>query len=201
MFDGLFCSVKISKMAKKRITRVYTKTGDKGETSLVDGKRVSKSSKRVDAFGDVDELNSIIGICRQHVNDEEITDVLNFLQNDLFILGGDLATPSDFKIEIPRINTDMVKKLEELIDKFHEEVGDLKEFILPAGREASPHIHLARTICRRAERKIVGLSGDETVNSSAIVFLNRLSDLLFVLARVVNKRAGFEETFVDFSKK
>ncbi len=200
MFDGLFCSVKISKMAKKRITRVYTKTGDKGETSLVDGKRVSKSSKRVDTFGDVDELNSILGICRQHVIDEEITDVLNSLQNDLFILGGDLATPSDFEIEIPRINTDMVKKLEELIDKFHDEIGDLKEFILPAGREASPYIHLARAVCRRAERKIVDLSGDEKVNKSAMVFLNRLSDLLFVLARVVNKRTGFEETFVDFSK-
>jgi len=187
-------------MAKKRITRIYTKTGDKGETSLVDGSRVSKSSKRVDTFGDVDELNSIIGISLQYINDSEIWDVLNTIQNDLFILGGDLATPSDFEIEIPRISPDMIKKLETLIDSYHSEVGDLKEFILPAGREASPYIHLARSVCRRAERKLVDLSNDEKVNDYAIIFLNRLSDLLFVLARVVNKRAGFEETYVDFSK-
>lgn len=188
-------------MAKKRITRVYTKTGDKGETSLVDGSRISKSSKRVDTFGDVDELNSILGISLQYINDREIGDVLNSIQNDLFILGGDLATPSDFEIEIPRIGPEMIKKLEKLIDSYHSEVGDLREFILPAGKGASPYVHLARTVCRRAERKIVDLSNEETVNGSAIIFLNRLSDLLFVVARVVNKRAGFEETYVDFSKK
>ncbi len=187
-------------MAKKRITRVYTKTGDKGETSLVDGSRVSKSSKRVDSFGEVDELNSILGISLQNINDPEIEGVVNSIQNDLFILGGDLATPSDFEIEIPRINKDMITKLENLIDTFHKEVGDLKEFILPAGKEASPYIHLARSVCRRAERKLVDLSNDEKVNGDAVIFLNRLSDLLFVLARVVNKRAGFEETYVDFSK-
>ncbi len=187
-------------MAKKRITRVYTKTGDKGETSLVDGSRVSKSSKRVDTFGDVDELNSILGISLQHISDDEIWDLINTIQNDLFILGGDLATPSNFEIEIPRISPDMIKKLENLIDTYHEEVGDLKEFILPAGKEASPYLHLARSVCRRAERKLVDLSNDEKVNDYATVFLNRLSDLLFVLARVVNKRAGFDETYVDFKK-
>ena len=188
-------------MAKKRITRVYTKTGDKGETSLVDGSRVSKSSKRVDTFGDVDELNSILGISIQYIEDEEIAGVVNSIQNDLFILGGDLATPSGFEIEIPRIDTDMITKLENLIDTFHKEVGDLKEFILPSGKGSSPYIHLARSVCRRAERKLVSLSGDERINGEAVVFLNRLSDLLFVLARVVNKRSGFEETYVDFSKK
>ena len=95
-------------MAKKRITRVYTKTGDKGETSLVDGSRVSKSSKRVDTFGDVDELNSVLGIALQYIEDPEISDVLNSIQNDLFILGGDLATPDDFEIEIPRIDRGMI---------------------------------------------------------------------------------------------
>lgn len=188
-------------MAKKRITRVYTKTGDKGETSLVDGSRVSKSSKRVDTFGDVDELNSVLGIALQYIDDPEISDVLNSIQNDLFILGGDLATPDDFEIEIPRIDRGMIEKLEKLIDSYHEEVGDLREFILPAGKGASPYVHLARTVCRRAERKIVDLSNEETVNDSAIIFLNRLSDLLFVMARVVNKRAGFDETYVDFNKK
>ena len=188
-------------MAKKRITRVYTKTGDSGETSLVDGSRVSKSSKRVDAYGDVDELNSIIGISLQYINDSEITDVLRTIQNDLFILGGDLATPNSFEIEIPRIKQEMIMKLEKLIDSYNSEVGDLKEFILPAGKGASPYIHLARTVCRRAERKVVDLSNEEKINESAIIFLNRLSDLLFVLARLVNKRAGFEETYVDFNKK
>ena len=201
MFDGLFCSVKISKMAKKRITRVYTKTGDKGETSLVDGRRVSKASKRVDAYGDVDELNSILGISLQYIKDSEILDVLNSIQNDLFILGGDLATPNDFEAEIPRISQEMTQKLEKLIDSYNSEVGDLKEFILPAGKGASPYVHLARTVCRRAERKVVDLSAEEKINESAIIFLNRLSDLLFVIARLLNKRSGFEETYVDFSKK
>ena len=187
-------------MAKRRITRVYTKTGDKGETSLVDGSRVSKSCKRVDTFGDVDELNSVLGISAQYIDDGEIEAVVNSIQNDLFILGGDLATPVNFEIEIPRITPEKIKGIEKLIDKFHEEVGDLREFILPAGKGASSYIHLARAVCRRAERKIVDLSGDEKVNVESVIYLNRLSDLLFVLARVVNKRSGFQETYVDFSK-
>ena len=194
-------SVTISKMAKKRITRVYTRTGDKGKTLLVDGKKVSKSSKRVDTYGDVDELNSVLGICLKYTDDIEIGALVNSLQNDLFILGGDLATPADFEIDIPRITKQMVTKLEKTIDKYHDEVGDLKEFILPTGEGAGPYLHLARTVCRRAERKIVGLSEEEPVNELAMVYLNRLSDLLFILARVVNKRKGFRETFVDFNKK
>lgn len=188
-------------MAKKRITRVYTKTGDKGETLLVSGEKVSKSSKRVDSYGEVDELNSVLGICLQNINDKELADEITSLQNELFILGGDLATPVDFEIEIPRISKDMVTNLEKSIDKYHEEVGDLKEFILPGGNGAAPYLHLARTVCRRAERRLVGLSAEENLNVTALVYLNRLSDLLFILARVVNKRTGFSETFVDFSKK
>ncbi|MGI9533508.1 MAG: cob(I)yrinic acid a,c-diamide adenosyltransferase [Thermodesulfobacteriota bacterium] len=194
-------SVRISEMAKKRITKVYTKTGDKGQTLLVSGEKVSKSSTRVDAYGDVDELNSVIGIIISNTNDELLKDVLQTIQNDLFILGGDLATPQNFKGEIPRINEGMVERIEKFIDEFHIEVGDLKEFILPSGIFGSPYMHLARTVCRRAERKIVKLSESEEINPFGIVYLNRLSDLIFMMARLENKRAGYSETLVDFGKK
>ena len=188
-------------MAKKRITKVYTKTGDKGETSLVSGERVSKSSLRVESYGDIDELNSVIGMAISHTRNEVLKDFLKKIQNDLFIFGGDLATPKSFKGEIPRINEQMIERIEELIDKFHLEVGDLKEFILPSGVEGSPFLHLARTVCRRAERKVVKLSENEEINQLGINYLNRLSDLLFMMARVENKRAGYDETPVDFGKK
>ena len=188
-------------MAKKRITKVYTKTGDKGETSLVGGERISKSSTRVDTYGDIDELNSVIGIAISHTKDEMLKDYLKKVQNDLFIFGGDLATPLSFKGEIPRINEQMIEKIENLIDKFHLEVGDLKEFILPSGVGGSPFLHFARTVCRRAERKIVKLSENEVINPLGLNYLNRLSDLLFMMARIENKRAGYEETPVDFGNK
>ena len=188
-------------MAKKRITKVYTKTGDKGSTSLVSGERVSKSSPRVDAYGDVDELNSVIGIAISHSGNKQLNDALTKIQNDLFILGGDLATPQNFKGEIPRIDAQMVQRIEDLIDEFHTEVGDLKEFILPSGINSTPYLHLARTVCRRAERNIVRLSESEDINPLGIHYLNRLSDLLFMMARIENKRAGYRETQVDFGRK
>ena len=194
-------SVRICEMAKKRITKVYTKTGDKGETSLVSGERVSKSSLRVESYGEIDELNSVIGMAISHTRDEVLKDFLKKIQNDLFIFGGDLATPKSFKGEIPRINEQMIERIEELIDKFHLEVGDLKEFILPSGVEGSPFLHLARTVCRRAERKVVKLSENEEINQLGLNYLNRLSGLLFMMARVENKRAGYDETPVDFGKK
>ncbi|MGI9553355.1 MAG: cob(I)yrinic acid a,c-diamide adenosyltransferase [Thermodesulfobacteriota bacterium] len=188
-------------MAKKRITKVYTKTGDKGETSLVSGDRVSKCSARVEAFGDVDEFNSVIGIAISHTRDVLLKDNLKKIQNDLFILGGNLATPPSFEAETPQINEQKIEKIEELIDQFHLEVGDLKEFILPAGVEGSPFLHMARTVCRRAERRMVKLSEDEEINQLGLTYLNRLSDLLFMMARIENKRADFSETPVDFGKK
>jgi len=188
-------------MAKKRITKVYTKTGDKGETSLVSGEKVSKSSSRVNAYGDVDELNSVIGIVISNTGDELLKAVLKKIQNDLFIIGGDLATSSNFKGEIPRINEEMIGQIENLIDEYHTEVGDLKEFILPSGIHGSPYMHLARTVCRRAERNIVKLSDKEDINPLVTIYLNRLSDLLFMMARIENKRAGYTETPVDFGKK
>ncbi len=186
-------------MAKKRITKVYTRTGDKGETLLVDGSRVSKSSVRVEAYGDVDELNAVVGVAKNSINDGDIVELIKDIQNDLFILGADLATPTG--IDAPRINQDMVVKLEENIDRFLLELEPLKEFILPGGSNGGAFLHLARTVSRRAERSIVRLAEKETINGFALSYINRLSDLLFVLARVVNKRDSYQETFVDFGKE
>jgi cob(I)alamin adenosyltransferase len=182
-----------------RITKVYTKAGDGGQTSLVGGARVSKSSVRVDAYGDVDELSSLIGLSRTMPQDEEVDAVLGTIQNDLFTLGADLASPSE--IEVPRIDESFIAKLEELADRFLSELEPLKEFILPGGSQAGATLHLARTVARRAERRAVALSESEPVNPQTIVYLNRLSDLLFILARAVNRRAGAPEKMTDFSKK
>jgi len=182
-----------------RITKVYTKTGDTGQTSLVGGARVSKANLRVDAYGDVDELNSVIGLVRVDIGDAEIDEVLGVIQNDLFTLGADLASPSE--IEVPRIQETFIAALEELADRFLAELEPLKEFILPGGTDAGAMLHFARTVARRAERRVVELSQNEEINSQAIVYLNRLSDLLFVLARVANHRAGVPETMTDFSKR
>ena len=182
-----------------RITKVYTKTGDAGQTSLVGGARVSKASPRVDAYGDVDELSSVIGLARSMSPDPEIEAVLGVIQNDLFTLGADLASPTE--IEIQRTDESFVAKLEALADKYLAELEPLKEFILPSGSPSGATLHLARTIARRAERKAVALSEIEQVNPETIVYLNRLSDLLFILARTVNRRAGVPEKMTDFSKK
>lgn len=182
-----------------RINRVYTKTGDQGQTSLVGGARVSKASLRVDAYGDVDELNSVIGVARARANDAVVDEVLGQIQNDLFTLGADLASPAE--IDVPRIGESFVRKLEELADRFLAELEPLKEFILPGGSEAGAVLHLARTVARRAERRVIALSGAEKLNPETIVYLNRLSDLLFILARVVNHRGGVPEKMTDFSKR
>jgi len=185
-------------MAKKRITKVYTKTGDKRLTSLVGGKRVSKASARVEAYGDVDELNSVLGIVRAEAKDNEIKEIINEIQNDLFIIGADLASPPE--IEVPRIKKERIKELEKTIDKFLKELEPLKEFILPSGSSGGPYLHLARTVSRRAERRIVKLMEEEGLNENVLAYMNRLSDLLFVMARIENKRGNFEETYVRFDK-
>jgi len=182
-----------------RISKVYTKTGDQGQTSLVGGARVSKSSLRVDAYGDVDELNSMIGVARSETNDAAIDEVLGLIQNDLFTLGADLASPAE--IQVPRISEQFVATLEEISDRFLAELQPLKEFILPGGSKAGAILHLARTVARRAERKAVALAEHEELNPEAIVYLNRLSDLLFILARAVNHRAGIPEKMTDFSHR
>jgi cob(I)alamin adenosyltransferase len=190
----------ICSMAKgMRISKVYTRTGDSGETSLVGGARVSKASLRVEAYGDVDELNSLIGFARSLGDDTEIDEALALVQNDLFTVGGDLASPSG--IEVPRVGEEFVASLEALSDRFLKELEPLTEFILPGGCEAGATLHLARTVARRAERRVVALSEAEEINSETIIYLNRLSDLLFILARVVNRRAAVPEKMTDFSKR
>ena len=182
-----------------RISKVYTKTGDGGETALVGGRRVSKASPRVEAYGDVDELNSAIGLARAYLQDEELDRVCAHIQNDLFTLGGDLASPAD--VHVPRITEEFIAVLEERSDQFLSQLDPLKEFILPGGSPAGATLHLARAVARRAERKVVALSLQEEINADAMVYLNRLSDLLFILARLVNKRAGVAEKLTDFSKR
>jgi cob(I)alamin adenosyltransferase len=185
-------------MAKKRITRVYTRTGDKGRTSLVDGTRVSKASARVEAYGDVDELNSVLGIVRAEAQDDEIKEIITEIQNDLFIIGADLASPPH--IQVPRMKKERIGELEKIIDRFLLELEPLKEFILPSGRGGGPYLHLARAVSRRAERRIVKLIEEEEINENVLAYMNRLSDLLFVMARIENKRGNFEETYVRFDK-
>lgn len=182
-----------------RITKVYTKAGDKGETSLVGGERVSKASPRVEAYGDVDELNSLLGVCRARLVDADIDEVLKSIQNDLFTVGGDLASPAD--VEVPRVEDGFVTRLEEASDRFLGQLEPLKEFILPGGTDAGAMLHLARAVARRAERRVVALTHVEEINPIVIAYLNRLSDLLFILGRMVNRRASAAEAMTDFSKR
>lgn len=186
-------------MPKKRITKVYTKTGDEGLTSLIGGVRTSKASARVDAYGDVDELNAVLGIVRTEVEDDVLDSILKTIQNDLFIIGAELASPPD--MDVPRICEDRIHEIESTIDRFLEDLEPLKEFILPGGSPGGAYLHFARTVSRRAERKIVKLMESEEVPGNVLVYMNRLSDLLFVLARVENQRGECGETFVEFGKK
>ena len=182
-----------------RISKVTTRTGDAGQTSLVGGARVSKASLRVEAYGDVDELNSLLGLVRARRADEQIDEALGHIQNDLFTLGADLASPAD--VEVPRVSESFVTSLETFSEAFLSELEPLKEFILPGGGEAGALLHVARTVARRAERRVVALAEHEAVNGATIVYLNRLSDLLFIMARAVNRRTGVPETMTDFSKR
>jgi cob(I)alamin adenosyltransferase len=176
--------------------KIYTRKGDRGETSLFGGERVEKDSLRLEAYGTVDELNSILGLARSNRNGihKEIDGMLEAVQNDLFVLGADLATPlSKEKAKTPRVGPKDVKRLERWIDKAEDELPPLKNFILPGGSPLAAALHLARTVCRRAERRVVALSHSEEIGELVIVYLNRLSDLLFVVARLANHRARLEE--------
>ncbi len=175
------------------LARIYTRTGDKGDTGLAGGKRVPKDSLRVEAYGSVDELNSSLGLARSFVNDEELDGLLQELQVDLFTVGADLAAIENDSRTV-RITGDRVQEIEGIIDRYEEQLRPLKVFILPSGSTAGAMLHFARSICRRAERRIVALSRSETINSQLIPYINRLADLLFVLARVANNRVGEAET-------
>lgn len=181
--------------------KIYTKGGDKGETSLFGGKRVSKDELLLHVYGTVDELNSLIGVCRSLSLDEEIDQILNAIQSDLFVLGADLATP--LRTSLPgkkppkdtpnRVNPSQVQRLEACIDRYDAPLSTLKNFILPGGGPAGATLHLARTICRRAERGCVSALREEKTHLETVRYLNRLSDLLFVLARTINHRQNYNE--------
>ena len=178
-----------------KLNKIYTRTGDKGETGLVDGSRVAKHSPRPAAFGAVDETNSALGVCRLHtaeLDDGAFDAMLARIQNDLFDLGADLATPHDNAAgdKALRITAEQVARLEAEIDTMNAGLDPLDSFVLPGGHPAAAHIHQARTLCRRAEREMSSLAAQDEVNDEAMKFINRLSDHLFVMARLINKGRG-----------
>lgn len=171
-----------------KLDRIYTRSGDDGRTSLGDGARMPKFNVRVAAYGSVDEANSVIGIALLHVDDVDIREVLS--QNDLFDLGGDLCRPEreHRKVEPLRVSERQVAWIEERIDAFNAELAPLDSFVLPGGSHAAAHLHHARTVVRRAERYMTEIAYQEPVNPAAIRYINRLSDLMFVLARYLNNK-------------
>jgi cob(I)alamin adenosyltransferase len=177
--------------------RIYTRTGDEGQTGLFGGGRVDKDHPRVEAYGDVDELNAVIGQARAVEMMPRIDEVLVPIQRDLFGIGALLATPDldrmRQQLEKARIDEDRIAQLELAIDEGERELEPLKAFIMPGGTPKSAALHVARTVCRRAERKVIHLQRDVEIPQLVVVYLNRLSDLLFVLARVANRRAGAGE--------
>ena len=182
-----------------RLTKLYTRTGDDGTTALGTRKRTAKDSLRVTAYGDVDELNSVIGIAVAQGLSEISTKALVNTQNELFNLGSELAFPEDEgeSFSVPQIEERHIKKLERLIDEVLDEVGPLDNFILPGGSVASAQLHHARSVCRRAERSVVSLISEESAGDYVLPYLNRLSDALFVLARYENKVVEIEDQLWD----
>jgi cob(I)alamin adenosyltransferase len=177
------------------VVKIYTKTGDTGETSFFDNTRVSKAHPRVDAYGEVDELNACLGAARAAGTGDDVAGALEAIQRDLFALGARLADPSTriaSRVTKAALTAADVERLEKLIDRLDAELPPLKRFILPGGSPAGALLHLARTVCRRAERRVIALGAD-AVEPVLVVYLNRLSDLLFVMARAVNHRAGVPE--------
>jgi cob(I)alamin adenosyltransferase len=168
-----------------RLTKIYTRTGDAGTTGLGDGNRTAKDAVRVAVMGDIDELNSLLGVILCEALPDEVRELLTGIQHDLFDLGGEMSIPG-----AALLNVAQPARLEAAIDRYNAELTPLKEFILPGGNRAAALIHLARTVCRRAERMLVTLARDEPVSEAGRQYLNRLSDLLFVLARWVNKNTG-----------
>lgn len=177
--------------------KIYTKTGDKGETGLFGGERVSKNNLRLNAYGSIDELNSFLGLAVTEVTNAEIKSVLNDLQNKLFVLGSDLATPEtekNKKLKTTRLPDSYISETEETIDKYEVRLDELKNFILPGGSKGSALLHICRTISRRVEREVVALRNTEHIGENIIIFLNRLSDLFFVLSRFENKYSNIPDT-------
>ena len=165
-----------------RLSKIYTRTGDKGKTGLADGSRVDKFNSRIESLGNIDELNSIIGIVLTEKIPNDMKAILERVQHDLFDIGGELSIPNHMVIDEKKIDF-----LENSLDKMNNELQPLKEFILPGGSRISSYCHLARTVCRRVERNLFKLAQSEKVNEASLKYVNRLSDMLFVLARFLNK--------------
>ncbi len=175
-----------------RLTSITTRTGDDGTTALADGERIDKSSTRIQAIGEVDEVNSLLGVLEASGVPEDIAGYLRNIQHRLFDIGGELAVPGNAAIA-----PNSVERLEELIETYNEDLPPLKEFILPGGSMAASICHLARAVCRRCERNMVALGQTEYVNPETLRYINRLSDLLFILARSLNHLQGAREVFWD----
>ena len=182
-----------------RITKVYTRTGDDGRTGLGGGQRVEKDSPRIEAYGTVDELNSQIGVALASGLCQPLADALGSIQNDLFHLGSDLCTlePDKQRRPVPRIEERHVAALERVIDRLSEELPPLENFVLPGGCPGAARLHVARTVCRRAERLVVALARREPVGGQTVPYLNRLSDALFVMARYENKKREVPDILWD----
>jgi cob(I)alamin adenosyltransferase len=176
-----------------RLTRIYTRAGDAGETSLGDGSRVAKTDPRIEAYGTVDELNSALGLVLAAEPPAEFRPWLERVQNELFDLGADLSVPLDDERERLRVAPEQVDRLEELCDLVNERLEPLRSFVLPGGGEVAARLHVARAVCRRAERRVLTLAESARVNPIALAYLNRLSDFLFILARAANAEAGRSE--------
>lgn len=178
-----------------RLTKIYTRTGDEGLTSLGSGQRVRKDSLRVAAYGTVDEINSVLGVAMSVGLCPKLAAVVPEIQNELFHLGSDLCFLEEDKVrfQIPQIQARHVERLESLIDELSAVVGPLQNFILPGGAAGAAHLHVARTVCRRAEREVLTLSAEEAIGAHVLIYLNRLSDALFVMARYENHERGVPE--------
>ena len=174
--------------------KIYTRAGDDGSTGVLGAGRVSKASRRVEAYGSVDELNAALGAARAQDAKRWFEEVLTPLQAQLFSLGAELATADPRMLgTLPRVSEGDIARMEGWIDRFEEELPPLKNFVLPAGSPLAAQLHVARTVCRRAERRTIALAAEETLPGTLVKYLNRLSDLLFVMSRVANRRAGAPE--------
>lgn len=172
----------------------FTRTGDKGDTGLVDGSRVKKNSLRIEAIGNIDELNSLVGMISARNKNEKIKKILTEIQNDLFVAGSEIASPQNKpKIKIPILNAENVKRIEEFTNEIGNQLEPVNKFILPGGSVDSALIHTIRAVCRRTERSIVALDEKEKINEEILKYINRLSSLLFVLARYTNKISDLKE--------
>jgi cob(I)alamin adenosyltransferase len=182
-----------------RLTKICTRTGDNGTTGLGDGSRTDKDDPRIEAIGDIDELNSAIGLLLSHELPGNLQDRLSRVQHSLFDVGGELCLPGQSARHV--VSSEQIEELETALEELNDDLPPLREFILPGGSPAAATCHLARTICRRAERRLVSLGKVEDLNPAGIMYLNRLSDLLFVMARQLNRLAGISDVYWQHERK